>query len=120
MRPLAARLLAPLLALALALAAPARAAEFHSAIEDLPLMPGLIEDKALTLSFDTPAGRIVEAGAFGRLERAAVEGFYAETLPGLGWQAAGAGAYRRGGETLRLDFASRAGTLTVRFAIKPE
>ena len=88
-------------------------------VEDLPLMPGLIERTEKSLVFDKPGGRIVEAEAFGRLERGAVETFYAQTLPALGWVAQGAGVYRRDEEVLRLEFGRESGSLSVRFTINP-
>lgn len=115
------------LAAALALA-PLRAGaadRFLSAIEDLPLMPGLVEAEEGGLLFDSPAGRIVEAYARGPVGRAAVLGFYAETLPQLGWRQRSETTFTREGEVLTLDFpetaelAARPSRLTVRFGLAP-
>jgi hypothetical protein len=113
-------------ALAAACGAGARAQDariaFVSGIEDLPLMPGLEEVDETTMVFDTPAGRIVEALARGRLDRDQVVGFYAATLPQLGWTPAGETLFRREGEILELHIADApvgAGHLTVRFALAP-
>jgi hypothetical protein len=93
---------------------------FVAAIDDLPLMPGLVEAADAGMVFDAPAGRIVEAFASGSVERDAVLKFYAETLPQLGWQAAGTTTFLREGETLDLEFAEvTADSLTVRFALSP-
>jgi hypothetical protein len=93
---------------------------FVRAIDDLPLMPGLVEIADAGMVFDAPAGRIVEAFATGPVGRDAVLRFYAETLPQLGWQAAGAATFQREGETLDLEFADANGSvLTVRFALSP-
>ena len=95
---------------------------FVSGIEDLPLMPGLKEVDETTMVFDTPGGRIVEAFASGPVSREQVVGFYAATLPQLGWATAGGTRFRREGETLELHFADApvgAGRLTVRFALAP-
>lgn len=97
---------------------------FVAGLEDLPLMPGLstLEDAAVV--FDTPQGRIVEAFATGAVSRAAIEAFYAETLPQLGWTQADGGSWRREGEALRLEFVegseNRGQGLIVRFALSPD
>jgi hypothetical protein len=49
-----------------------------------------------------------------------VRAFYAATLPELGWRAAGANAWRREGELLRLDFSGRDGNLMVGFTLSPQ
>ncbi|HZT52538.1 MAG TPA: hypothetical protein VFA22_11415 [Stellaceae bacterium] len=110
-----------LLALPLALvAAPAGADEFVAGTEDVPLMPGLVPVAGTSLVFDKPEGRIVEAEARGKLARASVRDFYGTALPQLGWSAAGANAWRRDGEMLRLDFRGRDGNLTVGFTLSPQ
>lgn len=119
--------LAAALALAAILAVPlgvtgARADDpvtFVAAIDDLPLMPGLVEDPDAGMVFDAPAGRIVEAYATGSVGREAIVRFYAETLPQLGWRADGATTFRREGETLDLEFADSGKTITIRFALSP-
>jgi hypothetical protein len=110
------------IALILALLAPmsaALAAEFVAGTEDLPLMPGLAAVAGSSLVFDKPQGRIVEAQATGKVSRSAVQSFYGATLPQLGWTSAGANAWRREGEQLRLDFRGRDGDLTIGFSLSP-
>jgi hypothetical protein len=110
------------LAFILALLAPAGAAlagEFVAGTEDLPLMPGLAAVAGSSLAFDKPQGRIVEAQAAGKVSRDAVQTFYGATLPQLGWTSAGANAWQREGEQLRLDFRGRDGDLTVGFSLSP-
>lgn len=98
---------------------------FVQAIEDLPLMPGMTERHADTVSFESPAGRIVEVYAAGAVSRDAVEAFYKATLPQLGWKRSGPGMYLREGEQLKLDFPKpdkTTGTgrgVTVRFSLSP-
>ena len=86
-------------------------------------MPGLEEDAAGRMVFDTAAGRIVEAYASGAVSRAQVLDFYAATLPQLGWRREGETAFLREDEILVLEFsAGKAGpapALTVRFALSP-
>jgi hypothetical protein len=106
----------------LVLLAPAGAAladEFVAGTEDLPLMPGLAAVAGSSLVFDKPQGRIVEAQAAGKVSRSAVQSFYGATLPQLGWTSAGANAWRREGELLRLDFHGQDGALTVGFSLSP-
>jgi|SRR5579883_1618377 hypothetical protein len=109
------------LALMLLLAAPipALADDFVAGTEDVPLMPGLAPVEGSALTFDKPQGRIVEAQARGKVSRSAVHRFYAATLPQLGWKVAGANAWRREDEMLRLDFHGRDGELTVGFTLSP-
>ena len=93
---------------------------FLGQVEDLPLMPGLVEVADAGVAFDKPAGRIVEAYAGGRVSPQAVLAFYRETLPQLGWRPVGPGSYRRGGEVLRLTATAAAGGATVHFSLAPE
>jgi len=89
-------------------------------VEDLPLMPGLIEMTEKSVVFDKPGGRIVDAEAIGRIDLAAARRFYADTLPALGWSPVGADLFRREGEVLRLVFSREGGNLILRFSINPE
>jgi hypothetical protein len=98
----------------------AAAEEFVAGTEDIPLMPGLVPIEGSSVVFDKPQGRIVEAQARGAVTRTKVRAFYAATLPELGWRAAGANAWRREGELLRLDFSGRDGNLTVGFTLSPQ
>ena len=108
------------LLLLLAAPLPALAAQFVDGTEDVPLMPGLQPVTGSLLVFDKPQGRIVETQAAGEVTRAAVHRFYAASLPPLGWTAAGANAWRREGEMLRLDFHEHGGALTVGFTLSPK
>jgi len=93
---------------------------FLSRLEDLPLAPGLSEDAAAGLSFDSAGGRIVEAYARGNLTEEQVLRFYEETLPQLGWTAEGERQYRRGGERLRLELTPSGQGLTVHYSLSPQ
>ena len=98
------------------------ATHFLAAIEDLPLMPGLTEDANAGVNFDSPAGRIAEAIAFGNVSARQVLDFYAAALPQLGWRQDGDAEFSREREILKLEFPEppKAGLpLTVRFALKP-
>ena len=106
-----------LVALCLAASTALAAAQFVPGTEDVPLMPGLVP-AGDTLVFDKPEGRIVAASARGKVTRAVVRGFYARTLPALGWQGAGE-TWRRDGETLTLEFSGEDGNLTVAYTLTP-
>jgi hypothetical protein len=105
------------LLLALLLAFAAAAAEFLPGTEDVPLMPGL-EPVGEPVVFDKPEGRIVTVSAAGEVSRAVVRGFYARTLPALGWRAE-RGGWRREGERLTLEFVGEDGDLTVAYTLTP-
>jgi hypothetical protein len=107
------------LCLLLLIPTPALADAFVAGTEDVPLMPGLEPVAGSLLTFDKPQGRIVEAQANGAVTRGAVQHFYAATLPQLGWRPAGADAWRREGEMLRLDYHGPDGALTVGFTLSP-
>ena len=92
---------------------------FLSAVEDLPLMPGLAEEPEAGMSFDSEQGRIVEAVASGQVKAEDALAFYKAALPQLGWKPSGTGAWRREGEVLRLKAQSLAGKLTVHFSLSP-
>lgn len=93
---------------------------FFSTVPDLPVMPGMTEIADAGVIFDKPEGRIVAMYAKGKLAPRAVLGFYADTLPQLGWRAAGDRSFRRDGELLRLEFIDHAGEVTVKFSLSPD
>ncbi len=77
-----------LLSLTVAFSARAEKAVFAAGFEDLPVMAGLRQADDSSMSFDTPAGRIIEAYLEGENANAAdVKAFYGKTLPQLGWKA---------------------------------
>jgi hypothetical protein len=78
------RFAALIIGLALA-AAPAHAADFLKAIDDVPLAQGLTEAPE-PLIFETAQGRVVKTQATGQVDGGAVTSFYLETLPALGWK----------------------------------
>lgn len=108
------------LVLALGLCGQARADGFLSDYEDLPLAPGLDEVADSGLTFDSPAGRIVESYAKGPVKEAEILKFYAATLPQLGWSRESDTVYRRESEVLRLNAELQGRALMVHFTISPE
>ncbi len=93
---------------------------FFDLVEDLPLMPGLVEVREASVVFDKPDGRIVEAYAVGEVEQGRVLAFYRQTLPELGWAPVDSDGYRREGEYLRLRVSRRRQTVMLRISIAPE
>lgn len=102
-------------------------ARFFSALNDIPLMPGLYELTEEAVVFDKPEGRIVESAAVTETQEAAkIRAFYAETLPQLGWQkvpaaknAKGADSYRKQGETLTVRTEARRQLKILRLSLSP-
>ena len=80
-----------------------QAARFLSVMEEMPLMPGLVEVVDAAVTFDGPSGRIIEAFVAGSVQVDAIWDFYSETLPQLGWARQANGEYRRDAEILRLE-----------------
>ena len=101
------------------LAAQSAAAEtaFIAGLNDVPLMPGLTP-LGETLVFDKPGGRIAEATFTGRASPDAVAKFYADTLPQLGWRAAGRNHYLRDHEELTL-YVRADSQATLRVVVQP-
>jgi hypothetical protein len=98
---------------------------FMQTLEDVPLMPGLHELADQAVVFDQPDGRIVEVTAVADglapgAGSATITGFYAQTLPQLGWTADGPGAWVREKERLTMQFgAATGGPAAVRFMVQP-
>jgi hypothetical protein len=115
---------AMLAGLVLAAASAALAADaFVAGIEDVPLMPRLVEHAEQRLKFDSPGGRVVETLASGAVARGDVLEFYARTLPELGWRPVTDGVWSREGERLRIEFPAQRGATPgqtlVRFYLAP-
>ena len=97
---------------------------FFESLYDVPKMQGLSEIKDMSISFDKAEGRIAYATAL--LEKASKEQvlkFYRQSLPQLGWKAAGINSYTRESEKLKISFEeytvkSKTSTL-VKFSLSP-
>lgn len=100
-------------AAACASAPAAHATQFLSAIEDLPLAPGLAE-KPDPLIFESDQGRVVRVAAEGNVGATEISAFYARTLPALGWKLQNDGAYERESERLTLRVREPANMAPVR------
>lgn len=100
-------LLAPAAIIAVLAAAPASATTFLKAIEDVPLVEGLSETGEPVV-FESDFGRVVKTAAAGQVSADAVERFYTETLPALGWKRVdetGVFAFARENERLTISIA---------------
>jgi hypothetical protein len=95
------------------------AAAFFSAMEDMPLAPGLTEVPGASTLFDKANGRIVQLVATGPVARDQVLRFYADTLPQLGWRPAGATTWRREAESLTLEVRPKGRDAELRISITP-
>lgn len=104
----------------LVLAATAQAADYSSAIEDLPLMPGMSEVTENAVVFDNPGGRIVETDVVTSAAPDVVSGFYQSALPQLGWTAASATVFTRAGEKLTIESTVKDGRTHVHFNLTPK
>ena len=93
---------------------------FFSVIEDLPIMPKLVEDIAAAMSFESSAGRVAEVEANGLASSAAIDAYYKQSLPQLGWLLQANGSYRRGNELLAIEVkAGLGGAVKVLFHLGP-
>jgi hypothetical protein len=110
-----------LCALLLLSPAPAFAAPtvYSLVIEDLPLMPGMTEKSDEAVVFDSPSGRIVGTAAETEATETDIRGFYAETLPPLGWTILPPSGFVRDDETLTLEIEQKNGVALVRFNLTP-
>ena len=97
-----------------------QAARFLSVMEEMPLMPGLLELTDVAVTFDGPSGRIIQAFAAGSLQVDKVRAFYAAALPQLGWARQANGEYRRDAEILRLEVSLASdGEAGVHYMLRP-
>ena len=79
------RHLPAMVAAALLAAAPAHAADFLKAIDDVPVPAGLTETAEPTV-FESEQGRVVRTNASGNADYSMVRDFYLKSLPALGWK----------------------------------
>ena len=92
---------------------------FLIAIEEVPLMAGLTEEKTPALDFDKPDGRLVETYAYGEVTVEHAAAFYRAVLPEFGWHIIDGLVFSREGEMLRIDFIPEGRSLVVRFVLSP-
>ncbi len=100
--------------------APPDVTSFVAGFEALPLMPGLQNVAGSGVVFETPTCRIVESTAAGITTPEAIEIFYAQSLPQLGWERFSETKYRRENEILNLEIVSDADHVVVHFFLSPK
>ena len=71
-------------------------------VGDLPITPELKVEPGLGFAFESPTGRIVMIYLSGSIKDDEIRAYYDQALPPLGWQAAGAMAWAREGERLKI------------------
>ena len=93
---------------------------FFSVIEDLPVMPQLVEDTKAAMTFESSAGRVAEVEANGLASSDAIDAYYKQSLPQLGWLPQANGSYRRGNELLVIEVkVGLGGAVKVLFHLEP-
>lgn len=99
---------------------PANASGFLVAIDDVPLMAGLVEQPEPVI-FESENGRVVRTSAEGQADGARISAFYEASLPQLGWTRTAdtqALAYERENETLRIAIREPANNQPVRVSFE--
>ncbi len=82
-----------------------RETQFFSVLQDMPLMPGLVELADQTVVFDKPEGRIIESVAqIHSISEGEIRSYYESVLPQFGWSRIDGNAFVRGDERLQLSF----------------
>lgn len=94
------------------------ATAYFTAEPDLPLPPGFVEDAEQSTVFDSGLVRILDLVAVAT-NSADIAGFYAETLPALGWQSTGPGQFTRDQENLSLQVEKAGSGMVLRLRIEP-
>lgn len=93
---------------------------YFEALYDVPIMKGLEEVKEQAMLFDKPGGRIASVVAVSKTVAAGeIEGFYAESLPQLGWRKTAQNQYVRGEDRLVLELVRRPPVTVVHFTLSP-
>ncbi|MCL2468953.1 MAG: hypothetical protein FWF24_01810 [Alphaproteobacteria bacterium] len=94
---------------------------FTGAIEDLPLMNGLDAVAEEDVLFLGQKERIAQTIAKGYVEPKEIYGFYAQTLPHMGWQKISSQSYKRDQEILLIHARKEKDThlTVVQFEVHP-
>lgn len=98
----------------------AAVADYSAFIEDLPLMENMVEQQDNVVSFDKPAGRIIQTQAITKSTEKEVLNFYNLSLPQLGWTKAKDHSFKRDNETLTITVNRSGNSNIVIFTIVPE
>jgi len=99
------------------------AAVYIAEMDDVPLVPGLVESVDDGMVFDQPEGRIVQAVAKGFVAADVVAAYYLNLLPQLGWQVDGEKpllSFSREAEKLTIEMVNdETAALIVSFTLSP-
>ena len=83
-------------------------------------MPQLVENTDAAVNFESSTGRVAEVEASGLASSDAINAYYKQSLPQLGWLPQANGSYRRGNELLAVKVkAGLGGAVTVVFHVRP-
>lgn len=94
---------------------------FFLKLNDVPLMPGLVELENEAIIFDKPGGRIAESSAESQtLSVEDINRFYTKTLPHLGWQQVEGNAFVRNDEMLEIDITDETVARHVQITVTPK
>jgi hypothetical protein len=97
------------------------APQFITALEDVPLMPGLRPVEDHDVLFIARSGKIAEVTVRGGVDIDEVYDFYVRSLPQLGWEKITPRLYTRGAESLSIEAhaTDEDALTTVLFSAKP-
>lgn len=94
--------------------------EFFAGLPDIPLAEGLYPLEDQSTVFDKPSGRIVHIIAEIKTDNSpAIENYYEETLPALGWYRRPDLSYQRDQEHLNFWFETNEGETFFNLQIEP-
>ncbi len=83
-------------------------------------MPQFVEDIGAAMTFESSEGRVAKVEANGLASSDAIDAYYKQSLPQLGWQPQPNGVYRRGNELLVVEVkAGLGGAVKVLFHLGP-
>ncbi len=93
---------------------------FFAALQDVPIMPGLVEMEDHSFSFDKPEGKITEVAALTKgTAQSHILDFYQATLPQFGWGRVNESSFFRKNESLEISFDTEDGVDIVKILIRP-
>jgi len=98
----------------------AYAADYSSIIEDLPLMQNMQELTDDSVSFDKPAGRIVQLTTITSASIPEISKFYKQSLPPLGWEQKSKNTFARENEVMKIEIKNSGSKNYVTFTIQPK
>ena len=92
---------------------------FLRGIDDIPTYKNMVHVEDSLVMFDKINGRFVSTEIIGSYNYAEVSEFYKKILPNLGWNLITKNLYRRGEESLELEYKLDGKLLRVLFNISP-